>query len=377
MTHSRELEREYQAARFAEYSGVSRNLAIAGAVLVLGLWLRDYADDPLGAYTTLGWRLLMASGVALYAVSLASRVRRPLKLVAGYVAILVIEFVVLEIWARLSGGYRAGFPGYMYIYLITPLVLLPFSMRESLGVLLIIPLVPNIQAALGMAPGFPLLAFNALIWPACGIAVFASRQFDQLFRALFVSQRQLSELAIRDPLTGLGNRRYFMERAEAACGLAQRHRRELCVLMLDIDHFKAVNDRHGHAAGDDVLKLVAARLALALRDADIRGRIGGEEFAVVLPEAGLAQAMQTAERLRQTVAETVVSTDHAPEPLRVTVSVGVAALSGSESLDELLARADGSLYEAKRAGRNRVVGPQAGADPNKPRHAPTPASAVA
>jgi diguanylate cyclase (GGDEF)-like protein len=87
--------------------------------------------------------------------------------------------------------------------------------------------------------------------------------------------------------------------------------------------------------------------------------------------------MQTAERLRQTLAEVAVPTGHAPEPLRVTVSVGVAALSDGESLDELLARADKSLYEAKRAGRNRVVGPRAAANPDKPRHTPVPASAAA
>ena len=356
MTHPRELERQYQAARFAEYSDVSRNVAVAGALLTLGLWLRDYADDPFGARATLAWRLLMASGVALYAFSLMVSARRWIKLAAGYVAVLTVEFVVLEIWTRLSGGYRAGFPGYMYIYLIAPMVLLPFSLRESLGVLLMVPLVPNAQVALGMAPGFPLLAFNALIWPACGIAVFAQREFDQLFRKLFLSQRQLSELATRDALTGLGNRRDFMARAEAACGLARRHRRELCVLMLDIDHFKAVNDRHGHAAGDDVLRLVSETFALALRNADICGRIGGEEFAAVLPETGPKQAMQTAERVRQAIADKALPTVHAPEPLRVTVSVGVAALSHSESLDELLARADKNLYEAKRTGRNRIVG---------------------
>src|SRR6185295_2042708 len=205
------------------------------------------------------------------------------------------------------------------------------SLRESLGVMLMVPVVPNIQAALGMAPGFPLLAFNALIWPACGIVVFAQREFDQLFRKLFRSQRQLNELATRDVVTGLANRRYFMERAEAARGLAQRHRRDLCALMLDIDHFKSINDRYGHAAGDDVLKALGAALAGALRNADISGRTGGEEFAAVLPETGLAQAMQTAERVRKTIAGLVVPTGHAREPLRVTVSIGVAALPASGS----------------------------------------------
>ena len=359
MTFSLELEREYQAARFAEYAALSRNVAIAGALLTLGLWLRDYADDPIGAHTTLAWRLLMASSVALYAFSLAVDVRRRLKLVAGYVAVLVIEFVVLEIWARLSGGYRAGFPGYMYIYLLTPLVLLPFSLRESVWVLLMVPVVPNLQVVLGIAPGFPLLAFNALMWPACVIVIFAQRQFDQLLRELFTSRRQLAELATRDPLTGLGNRRYFMERAEALCGLARRHHRDLCALVFDIDHFKAINDRHGHAAGDDVLKLVGATLARGLRSGDICGRTGGEEFAAVLPETSLAQAMQTAERLRRTIAEMPVPSSHVSEPLRVTLSVGVAAFSASESLDEMLARADKNLYEAKRTGRNRVVCPTA------------------
>jgi diguanylate cyclase (GGDEF)-like protein len=349
------LEPEYRAARFAEYRTFAIALGVAAVALSLALWLRDYASDAAVAWSTMPVRGVMAGAVAVYVASLWLPARRGLRLASGALAILVIEFAVLSIWGRLAGGYAGGLPGYMYIYLVAPLVLLPFSFRESVAVLVMAGAVPNVQVALGLAPGFPVLSFNALVWPACGIAIFAQRQFDQLFRRVYLTQRQLARLAAHDPLTGLSNRRDFMERAEAACSTARRYGRELCVLMLDLDHFKRINDTCGHAAGDDVLRFIAATLALQLRGADLTGRIGGEEFAVVLPETGLEAGLQTAERIRAAVERAAIPTAHAPQPLQVTVSIGLAARGASgTTLPELLHLADGALYEAKRAGRNRV-----------------------
>jgi two-component system cell cycle response regulator len=165
---------------------------------------------------------------------------------------------------------------------------------------------------------------------------------------------RLAGLARKDPLTGLPNRRALEEELPRALARALRAGEPLSVVVLDVDRFKEVNDRHGHAAGDAVLAAVAGRAAAALRGSDVIARFGGEEFAVVLPGADLARAAEAAERIREAVAAEAVTAGGAA--LSVTVSLGCATLVPDErDARALLARADARLYEAKRAGRNRVV----------------------
>jgi diguanylate cyclase (GGDEF)-like protein len=123
--------------------------------------------------------------------------------------------------------------------------------------------------------------------------------------------------------------------------------------MLDIDHFKSINDRLGHHAGDLVIRALADRVRAHHRSTDIIGRLGGEEFAILLPETALDQAMAVAERLRASIGDHVVQ--HDGTEIRFTSSLGVAGLTGGETLDQLIARADAALYDAKRGGRNRVM----------------------
>jgi len=351
-----ELEEEYREARFAEYRSFALRVSVAGALLTLGLWLRDFADDASGAMRTLEIRFLMAAGVMLYVAALWRGVGRGLTLLAGYAAIVVIESVLLVVWGRLAGGYTAGFPGYMYLYLLMPLMMMPFIPREVLPALVLIGLVPNAQVALGLAHGFPLLAFNVLVWPACAIVAFSLYEFDRVVRSLFLAKRQVSEQALKDPLTQLGNRRYFEERAEAAFARIRRRARPLSLLMIDIDHFKAINDHYGHPAGDDVLRALAATLLASLRAGDVCGRLGGEEFAVVLPDEDLEGAAASAERLRATVEELQVGAQTPHGPIAFSVSIGVAALPrDGDTLEALLERADVRLYRAKESGRNRVI----------------------
>ncbi len=164
----------------------------------------------------------------------------------------------------------------------------------------------------------------------------------------------LAELARRDPLTGLANRRAFEEALRREVARARRGGEPLAVAALDVDHFKRVNDAHGHAAGDAVLAAVAARAAGALRAGDLLARVGGEEFAALLPGAGLAAAAEVAERIRAALAAAPV--EAGGRPLRVTASLGCAALLPEDADGAaLLARADARLYDAKRAGRDRVV----------------------
>ena len=351
-----ELEEEYRDARFDEYRSFSLRVGVAGALLTLGLWLRDFADDPIGAHGTMQIRLLMAAGVLLYVATLWRRASRGLTLLAGYVAIVVIESVLLVVWGRLAGGYAAGFPGYMYLYLLTPLMVMPFTPREVVPALVLIGLVPNLQAAFGLAPGFPLLSFNVLVWPACAIVAFSLYEFDRVVRRLFVIQRQVSEQALKDPLTQLGNRRYFEERANAVLARVRRRARPVSLLMIDIDHFKTINDHYGHPAGDDVLRALARSLLASLRAGDVCGRLGGEEFAVVLPDEDLEGAAASAERLRATVERLDVGAQTPHGRIGFSVSIGVAARpQDGDTLGALLERADVRLYRAKEAGRNRVV----------------------
>lgn len=169
-----------------------------------------------------------------------------------------------------------------------------------------------------------------------------------------LAEMRLNELATMDELTGLSNRRHFMEQAEAQLRQAARYRQNFCFMMIDLDHFKRINDTHGHDVGDEVLRRVGQTLRQVMRGTDIFGRMGGEEFAVAMPETGLADAMNVAERLRERFAEVRVPTWS--EPVAFTVSIGISHLNSAETLlSQLIKRADEALYEAKRRGRDLVV----------------------
>ncbi len=164
---------------------------------------------------------------------------------------------------------------------------------------------------------------------------------------------ELRRLAATDPLTGQANRRHFEEVASAQLARLRRFGGEAALLLLDLDHFKALNDRHGHAVGDAVLRRVAETCREVLRDVDQFARLGGEEFVALLPGIDLAGAIGVAERLRHAVGRLVVPTE--TEPATPTLSIGIAAIERRDrSIDDALRRADDALYQAKDAGRNRV-----------------------
>jgi two-component system cell cycle response regulator len=162
----------------------------------------------------------------------------------------------------------------------------------------------------------------------------------------------LEDLAYRDELTELPNRRGAMRQIDVLISRARRHGHQLALLLIDADRFKAVNDEHGHAVGDVVLREIAARLRERVRREDVVGRWGGEEFVVALPETTPDGAAAVAESLRAAIAQTAIPAESAV--LEVTVSIGVAAWTGQE-IEDLIDRADRALYAAKAAGRDRVV----------------------
>jgi two-component system cell cycle response regulator len=164
---------------------------------------------------------------------------------------------------------------------------------------------------------------------------------------------QIYTNTITDGLTGLKNKRYLGENLPREFSRARRHKRALSVLMIDIDHFKKVNDEHGHLTGDAVLKVVAAKISSCVRSEDIVARWGGEEIVVMLLESDLQAAAETAERIRSAVEVDVIATRGAN--VKVTVSIGCAAMVDSDKDEHsLVARADDRAYVAKRSGRNNV-----------------------
>lgn len=197
------------------------------------------------------------------------------------------------------------------------------------------------------------LAFASFVVRATRELSDALQSLLRLRRELEIEHRIASKAARTDELTGLNNLRAFKEQADTMFAHAQRYSLPLCALLLDIDHFKQINDTYGHAAGDQVLQVVAQRLKTALREADLCGRLGGEEFAVLLASTDLHEALLIAEKLRLAIQDIVMPMIDAT--LRVTISIGVArAHEDCPDTTTLLAQADAAMYQAKSSGRNRV-----------------------
>ena len=177
-------------------------------------------------------------------------------------------------------------------------------------------------------------------------------ELDEKRMQLELANAQLSRQATRDPLTNIFNRRHFHELAELEMVRSRRNRRSFSMLLMDIDHFKQVNDIFGHVAGDIALRAVAERAAALLRETDIIARYGGEEFIVLLPETEISQAVVLAERIRAEVERRSFEIGGRPAPL--TLSIGCAEADPMTSVADVIERSDRALYAAKRAGRNRV-----------------------
>ena len=206
-------------------------------------------------------------------------------------------------------------------------------------------------------------ALEIMVFIACAVVFTMSAdmagRLSAIREQLRVQKRELrtamernDQLARHDELTQLPNRRHALEMMEYEGKRAQRDKVPPCICMMDIDHFKHINDTHGHAAGDEVLRLLAHHAVPALRAPDILARWGGEEFILIMPETPLEIAVLVVDRLRSALANAHIWKDR-PE-LQVTFSAGIASMQPSETIQDTVARADAALYRAKEAGRNRT-----------------------
>lgn len=199
---------------------------------------------------------------------------------------------------------------------------------------------------------FKIISLDTIIVTESYYAATTNR-LGTLLSELAEAQDRLEELSRTDDLTKLSNRRHFFESVEVELSRCERHDRGFVLMMLDLDHFKNLNDTHGHQCGDEVLRCVAKVVRETLRPMDLVGRYGGEEFAIGLPECDIKKAANAADRLRKKISETLVK--HGEIAVAVSASIGVAALRKNEKLESLVRRADAALYDAKAQGRNRIA----------------------
>lgn len=254
---------------------------------------------------------------------------------------LLYQAITLYILVGMAGGavsvYSARYP---MVIAAMAAVLLPSTIWLFMQ---------GAKEQIGLALGASM--FMMVMLRAAKVLANALQSNFQLSRDLHAAHAAAEQQAKTDPLTGLANRRAFLDHGEQIIRYCERHGLPLCVLVMDIDHFKAINDSLGHFAGDTVLRQFGEILGRLFRRSDVCGRMGGEEFAVVLPHASDEDALAIAEKLRRTIAETPIACGD--QSLNITVSIGVT--DASYDLTTLLVHADKAMYRAKEQGRNQVV----------------------
>jgi diguanylate cyclase (GGDEF)-like protein len=272
---------------------------------------------------------------------------------AARLAIATLFTIVVSVDVVALIRRHAG-PGLRLAYYATAAI---FPLAIALMVLRLV----GALSAYGISIGYTYAEVNTLI-VLIAIVMTLGLTFGQV---MMISARFQTDLrsyadrfkfeAMHDPLTGAGNRRLFVDQAVRLLAIRQRHVRPFSLISLDLDLFKKVNDAHGHAVGDKVLQAVSGALRQNLRGEDVLARVGGEEFAILMPETAYDEALAAAERHR--VAIEALSIPHRKGEIRITCSFGVTeGLPDDPAPDAIMARADEALYDAKKTGRNRVVG---------------------
>jgi diguanylate cyclase (GGDEF)-like protein len=256
---------------------------------------------------------------------------------------LIVDAVVFAFVMLMAGGHTASYSAH------------PFTVVAG-----VLCLTVPITIYFGLQPDtfHRAMAFVAIMYVAASLrsirtlGYFFGRTY-RLAHELRQEKARAEDLARTDFLTNLANRRAFYEQGERELRALARGSRPATAVMLDIDRFKSINDRYGHAGGDAVIRAVADVIRANLRAGDIAGRLGGEEFALLLPETEQSAALAAAERIRAAIEALAI--EHDGGRIGLTVSLGVAALSTEQTLDQWIACADAALYKAKQNGRNRVV----------------------
>lgn len=366
------------AARFAADGDSKQRVRIRRFVMAFGTYLSAIA--MMGVYVWQGFMaperyltvvaaiLLLNAGLYLLLLSGVNRRLSDPSLTS--VQIMVANVLLMLVLYSVDRGRGALLLLYLaaFAFGIFRLTVWQFLVLEAMGVVgyaVVIALLLTFRPAhVDLRLELVQLVALTLVLPSFALVGGYFSRLRQRLRAsnteLQNALERIRELAQYDEVTGLHNRRYVLEQLEYERERAERTATPVTVALLDLDHFKSVNDRYGHSAGDRVLRRLGEVLIGTLRRMDAVGRYGGEEFLVCMPGTALSEGEVVAERLRRQVAETDFE-DIVPG-LRLTVSIGLSELQRREQIEAVIDRADRALYEAKGAGRNRVVRAQGHAE---------------
>lgn len=353
-----ELEAPYALARLLQSRTLIRAASLLAVLLALSRTIEQFAsrraDDLL--LPDLGLLLVFAASVALALLAWGRQFERHY-LPWAQVLVPVRNTIAVVHLAQAAAHGQVELLMVLPLMLIGPFFFMGLRFRAALITGVSTATAFAISAAVFKLGG--LIALRADLFLLMGLIVYvmAMWQFERVSRTSFLESHLTAELAQRDALTGTKNRRVFDEHLARVWLQAADDRRNLAILLIDVDHFKAYNDRYGHLAGDDALRRVARSLqTLVHRPLDILARYGGEEFAAVLFDVELRQARDVAERMRRAVLELAIEHKASSTRQAVTVSVGVAFIQPTIDRGErgALQLADQALYEAKLGGRNRV-----------------------
>lgn len=347
---------DFHEARFQAFRPFAIRLGFFIACMPLASLVPHWFLDPAIALHLLPVRILGTLAWLVYPVALTRGVSRKVMPWLLYGPVLSTMLLILWGLTRLGASGADYLWVLLYFFIFTPMLGMPFRRRENAIGVLILLLVPNGVALAWPGLGFPILRFNVMVFPVAFITLYLQRLFTELLEANYAYRRRIEEMAHRDALTGAFNRRYFMEAADLLLKQSRRSQRPLCLVILDIDHFKSVNDRFGHGVGDLVIRETARALTGSLRETDLVARLGGEEFVALLPDSDIPAGFQAAERARIALENTAVAAEGLADPVRFTASLGLAqARPEGETVEALLERADQALYRAKRGGRNQTA----------------------
>lgn len=335
-----------------------QGLAFLGCGLSVLFWPMDFlvfASDSHRLHVAFAWRTIIALSTLLIGL-LGPSLRKgggasTIVLTTFFFGLVSVTFLTAS---RMGGPTTPWFYTVFAVPLFTTMMLVPLHERLLLVYGGIVTALGTYFAAEPRYLADPhLTAFLGVLAGVSVLFVGVGHMLYAVIRTTFEQRQELRRLSRTDPLTGLANHAHLRSIATHEIARARRSGEGVALLMIDVDHFKSINDAFGHAVGDAVLKELARLFVSTVREVDAVGRVGGEEFAIVLPSTKLATAVEVAERLRQAVEGTASFARHAPA--RCTVSIGCAQLGPSDDdLDGLLKRADQALYDAKQGGRNRV-----------------------
>ncbi len=338
--------------KFRDLQGLTGFVMAAFGVVGIGLWGWDFVVDAAGAPVTLPLRLTFLALIGIGWSIVRGRDRRPLQYLT-VVLLAIMPVVFLAITTHLRGGMVYGIAGFLYFQLAS-VCLHCFSLRLNALAAIAAAATPPLAALAGLAPGFQHLHYAVLIWPAVGATLIAQIAMAYSHLQRYRLEQQLEAASNTDVLTGVSNRRHFVSTAMVEMARARREGAPLALLVIDLDHFKTVNDQYGHVAGDQVLRMVGGVCRDRSRPTDVVARLGGEEFAILLPGAGVAEASVVAEQVRLAIADTPVPVG-GDVSVVATASIGVSVFASDDGdYQPMLARADTALYRAKRLGRNQV-----------------------